>query len=175
MDGYPWHEGNEERDREKGFRLLEKGVKIIRVRDNRLKQISKADIFYNDGERSLPIIGRLLKNLIENYPSISKDRLRIDRYLRLNELQNEEEYRKILSFLPGPLPEKSLAHLYPVIAEEWDYKKNAPLEPRMFTPGSDNKVWWKCSQGHEWEATIASRNKGSGCPHCYRERRQRKK
>ena len=28
------------------------------------------------------------------------------------------------------------------------------------------KVWWKCSRGHEWQATIASREKGSGCPIC---------
>jgi hypothetical protein len=27
-------------------------------------------------------------------------------------------------------------------------------------------VWWKCSKGHEWEAVIAHRNNGSGCPYC---------
>lgn len=28
------------------------------------------------------------------------------------------------------------------------------------------KVRWRCSYGHEWEATVASRTNGSGCPYC---------
>ncbi|MBQ4587207.1 MAG: zinc-ribbon domain-containing protein, partial [Clostridia bacterium] len=31
---------------------------------------------------------------------------------------------------------------------------------------SHKKAWWKCDKGHEWQARIASRNKGSGCPYC---------
>lgn len=36
----------------------------------------------------------------------------------------------------------------------------------MFFANSHKKMWWKCNKGHEWQATIASRNKGSGCPYC---------
>jgi very-short-patch-repair endonuclease len=35
-----------------------------------------------------------------------------------------------------------------------------------YRPYSNNKVWWKCYNNHEWEATINSRSRGSGCPHC---------
>ena len=38
-------------------------------------------------------------------------------------------------------------------------------------PNSVQKVWWKCSKGHEWQATIANRNKGSGCPICTSEQK----
>ena len=31
---------------------------------------------------------------------------------------------------------------------------------------SSKKVWWKCSKGHEWVASIASRTIGSKCPVC---------
>lgn len=31
---------------------------------------------------------------------------------------------------------------------------------------SKQKVWWVCDEGHEWEATISNRTKGSGCPFC---------
>jgi very-short-patch-repair endonuclease len=31
---------------------------------------------------------------------------------------------------------------------------------------SNKKLWWLCSKGHEWEAIIANRNKGNGCPFC---------
>ena len=51
---------------------------------------------------------------------------------------------------------------------EWDWEKNREQEndPRNLTCGSGRKVWWKCNKGHEWQATIASRNSGYGCPYC---------
>lgn len=36
----------------------------------------------------------------------------------------------------------------------------------MVIQGSKKKVWWICSSKHEWEALIASRNRGNGCPYC---------
>ena len=60
-----------------------------------------------------------------------------------------------------------LATLNPKLASEWNYEKNGSLKPEDFTAGSNKKVWWKCNKGHEWQATIASRNSGCGCPYCY--------
>ena len=54
----------------------------------------------------------------------------------------------------------------PNLALEWDYEKNKQLNPRTISPGSNNKVWWKCKKGHSWQATICSRSKGLGCPYC---------
>ncbi len=59
-----------------------------------------------------------------------------------------------------------LKTLNPQLANEWNYEKNADLRPENFASNSGKKVWWKCSKGHEWQATINSRNKGSGCPYC---------
>ena len=59
----------------------------------------------------------------------------------------------------------------PALAEEWHPTKNMPLTPRDVTPGSGKKVWWLCTEGHEWLATIYSRNAGNGCPHCHRRRK----
>ncbi len=60
-----------------------------------------------------------------------------------------------------------LATTDPIIAEEWDEEKNGDLTPERVTAGSPRKVWWICRNGHEWEATIASRTKiGAGCPYC---------
>jgi hypothetical protein len=52
------------------------------------------------------------------------------------------------------------------LAKEWNYEKNNILTPKDVTPNSGKKVWWKCNKGHEWQATIASRNSGCGCPYC---------
>ena len=59
----------------------------------------------------------------------------------------------------------------PTLAKEWNYEKNNGLTPTNVTPSSNKKVWWKCSKGHEWQATINSRNDGCGCPVCSSERK----
>ena len=55
------------------------------------------------------------------------------------------------------------------LMEEWNYARNvaAGIEPWEITYGSAKKVWWKCAEGHEWEAPIIRRtSKGQGCPIC---------
>jgi glutaredoxin len=54
----------------------------------------------------------------------------------------------------------------PGLVREWHPTKNGKLGPRDVTPASGKKVWWLCKEGHEWIATIYSRNRGSGCPIC---------
>ena len=54
----------------------------------------------------------------------------------------------------------------PVLAKEWNHERNNGLTPADVTPNSNTKAWWMCSKGHEWQATIKNRNKGSGCPYC---------
>lgn len=54
------------------------------------------------------------------------------------------------------------------LAKQWHPTKNGGLTPNNVTPNSGKKVWWKCPKGddHEWQAVIANRNKGIGCPIC---------
>ena len=54
----------------------------------------------------------------------------------------------------------------PDLATQWNYDRNANLLPTQITARSGRKVWWKCEQGHEWEAVVSSRANGSGCPYC---------
>lgn len=62
-----------------------------------------------------------------------------------------------------------LATIKPDIATEWHPTKNSELKPSIISPTSNKKVWWICSEKHEWEAIIANRTaKGSGCPICYK-------
>lgn len=70
--------------------------------------------------------------------------------------------------------ENDLQTVNPTLAKEWNYKKNDGLSPSDVLPNSGKKVWWKCQKGHEWQATIASRNRGNGCPQCAREKRKNK-
>ena len=62
--------------------------------------------------------------------------------------------------------ENDLQAINPTLTKEWDYEKNKGLTPVDITPNSHKKVWWKCSNGHEWQAAISDRNRGRGCPYC---------
>ncbi|MBQ8726166.1 MAG: zinc-ribbon domain-containing protein [Clostridia bacterium] len=59
-----------------------------------------------------------------------------------------------------------LATINPRLTQEWNFGKNIKFAPTELTAGSDKKVWWKCSKGHEWMATISSRSNGCECPYC---------
>lgn len=72
-------------------------------------------------------------------------------------------------YCAGRLPwlgETDLASQYPELVNEWHPTKNLPLMPEQVLPGSEKKVWWRCSQGHEWQAEVRSRVSGCGCPVC---------
>ena len=63
--------------------------------------------------------------------------------------------------------EKSLANIYPDIALEWHPTRNGELTPYGVSAKSGKKVWWHCSEGHEWEALISNRTRNrSLCPYC---------
>ena len=60
----------------------------------------------------------------------------------------------------------SLVDNCPEILNEWDYNKNE-RGPETYTKGSKDEVWWKCSKGHSWPASIRARTVlHSGCPKC---------
>lgn len=64
-------------------------------------------------------------------------------------------------------PENSLAALFPDIASSWDMERNAGLTPQDVTKRSHKKYWWWCKNcGESWEASVASRTGGRGCPYC---------
>ena len=56
---------------------------------------------------------------------------------------------------------------HPHIAEQWDWEKNGSLTPEMVVAGSKRKVWWRCPQGHVYQAGIFGQVSGkSRCPIC---------
>ena len=65
--------------------------------------------------------------------------------------------------------QNDLQTVNPTLAKEWNFEKNNGLKPTDVMPNSDKKVWWVCSKGHEWQASIGSRNRGNGCPVCHSE------
>lgn len=61
-----------------------------------------------------------------------------------------------------------LAATHPEVAAQWHPGLNGALTPEQVTAGSHRKVWWKCPEGHVWQAVVYARTgkRGSGCPVC---------
>ena len=63
----------------------------------------------------------------------------------------------------------TLAEDRPDLVSEWHPTKNGALKPEDVTRSAPIKVWWLCSENHEWDAYINNRNKvgrKDGCPYC---------
>jgi hypothetical protein len=60
----------------------------------------------------------------------------------------------------------SASNLHPHLRAEWHPTKNGDLHPETVRTAA--KAWWRCSRdpSHEWQATVASRKRGNGCPFC---------
>lgn len=58
-----------------------------------------------------------------------------------------------------------LASLRPDLLKEWNYKNNK-ISPYEVSVSSGKRISWQCDRGHEWVASIATRNNGHGCPKC---------
>lgn len=62
---------------------------------------------------------------------------------------------------------ESLASGFPDVAAEWHPTKNGDLRPEAVTAGMKANIWWRCAEGHEWQARLSSRTtQGNGCPTC---------
>ena len=52
---------------------------------------------------------------------------------------------------------------------EWDWENNNQLGlfPNELVIGSNKKAYWKCANGHKWQASVANRAiRNTGCPYC---------
>jgi hypothetical protein len=58
----------------------------------------------------------------------------------------------------------------PDIVRQWNHEKNADFDLDKIGTGSTEKVWWRCDDGHEWQAVIKERcrARNSSCPQCAR-------
>ena len=62
--------------------------------------------------------------------------------------------------------QKTFASEHPELVHEWNWEKNGGLGPEDYAPFSNKRVWWKCSEGHEWATAVANRSYGNRCPYC---------
>ena len=151
-DGYLWHKSRTKQDLAKNYRCVKEGIKLYRIREG-LPPLNDSSVDYIVQKYQTDLSEILQKCLSEIIGTdidvdIKRDAIAIENL--------REHVEKEASFLLSS----------PEAAKEWNYEKNGKLKPESFTANSNKKVWWKCSKGHEWQAIIANRNKGIGCPYC---------
>ena len=157
FDGYYWHKDKAVKDKEKNYKCKTDGIKLYRIREGlpSLHDSSADYIIKKDHTDLAYIISELLREIVKLVIDVNLDRDAI-------EVENLREHTE---------KERSILSLKPELAKEWNYERNGELKPEYFSAGSNKKVWWKCSKGHEWQATINHRNTGCGCPICNSERK----
>ncbi len=62
--------------------------------------------------------------------------------------------------------QNDLATVNPEVALTWHPTENLPVKVGELSPWSNKKYFWLCVQGHKYQATVARRSEGKGCPYC---------
>ncbi len=151
-DGYLWHKNKTKKDLEKNFKCQRDGIKLYRIREG-LPSLndSSIDFIVQKGQKDLSqILREILNEIIGTCIDVNLERDAIA-------IENLREYTE---------KQNSILFSNQELAKEWNYEKNGSLRPEHVVLNSGKKVWWKCEQGHEWQARIADRNSGKGCPYC---------
>ena len=151
-DGYLWHNDKTAKDLEKNLKCKTDNIKLYRIREGLLSlNDTSIDFIVEKNQKDLGgVLQQLLTEIVGFSIEINLQRDNI-------EIENLREYTEKAN---------SLLFTNPKLAKEWNYDKNGNLNPENILANSHKLVWWKCSKGHEWRATIKNRNKGVGCPIC---------
>jgi hypothetical protein len=65
------------------------------------------------------------------------------------------------------MKKKSLAETHPEVAKQWHPTLNGDLLPNDVTFGTSKKIWWLCSNGHNFNASVNRRTSMmTNCPNC---------
>jgi len=157
-DGRNWHKNKERIEKRKFDICKERGIKLIRVRERKIKEITNicdSQIYseYGDTKRYSSLdkcIQELLRILdIVADVDCSRDRIKI-----------QEQYFSIIE-------ENSLGRLFPALVSEWHQPSNGKITPFMVKPKSNVAYYWKCPDcGEIYPAPPANRIAGTGCASC---------
>lgn len=159
-DGYRYHKDILEKDVIKRKLLVDNGYKIFILKEEGLKCLEENCVFFQIKQRYKNNFEDNIKILFQEHLSlylddkIAKDFINIDR-----------DNIEILGDYENNFIENSIAKNKKLI-KEWNFKKNINLKPESFSIGSNEKVWWICEEGHEWNTIISNRRAGGGCPYC---------
>ncbi|MBR0428254.1 MAG: hypothetical protein IJK18_08675 [Clostridia bacterium] len=157
-DGFQFHEMRENEDIEKNKKCYDKGIRLIRIREEGLNM-------FNDCKC-------IVRQNLDNDITLTKCILELFEFLGEKvKIDIDRDKNKILLQYKIFKENLSVEKAYPELLLDWDKKLNNNLELKNFTRGSHYKATWKCHIcGYKWNAEIKSRISGNGCKNCGRKR-----
>lgn len=168
-----YHQDKCDEDLAKNLLVNSLGFNLIRVRERPLEPITSIDVITPTRQLSKHDLNRLVQSILKisciNDP-------KFDEYIASKDFVNDNDFAQLTKYTGKPVPENSLAEMYPEVSEQWDYDKNFPLTPYDFSHGSKYRAWWICENGHSFDATINARTFRAdtpykGCRYCSRQRK----
>jgi hypothetical protein len=169
IDGRHWHDdaaypGSHERDTRKKLAFREAGWTLVRVREAPLDQLAPDDVVVSDLSDTKATVLTLVDHLRAQF-GLSAPML--EHYRSTDGLAAESVADSLITkFQTARLLGRSFADMYPDLMTEWHDSRNGTLHPASIYSNSERLAWWRCSHGHEWEAVVARRADGDGCPYC---------
>jgi very-short-patch-repair endonuclease len=159
-DGCRYHNGKKSKQKEqkKNEYLKNCGIRLIRVKESADKNIEvciEKDIINFSIKNKYVDLPEVINKLIK----IVFDDIRLIIDINMDKTTILESYKQ-------DCLNNSLATINPELASQWHPTKNGTLTPDMFTQWSNEKAWWICPLGHEWQDTISHRSGKRGCPVC---------
>ncbi|WP_064091520.1 zinc-ribbon domain-containing protein [Rossellomorea aquimaris] len=166
-DGYFSHLERGKKDEQKN-KELQHLLKLIRIRENNgpnkklptIKTYGSTEFQCNANKQI--DIALVMKRILETIGTLD-----VEAALAVMDINVKRDALTIQTSTIKQHKERSLAHLYPHIAKEWDEEKNGGLSATNVLPGSVLRVHWKCSDcSEEWDAIVNKRVNGQTCPFC---------
>lgn len=166
-DGEAWHNTEKRKinDEKKNSICKEAGIKLIRIREPRLPEVSNCIVLLRADSTKSESLDQVIENLLSML-GISVN------------VNTDSDSGYILEQYSVNKYENSVAYYNPDIASEWHPTKNGNMTPDRINKGSKRKVWWLGKCGHEWQASVYDRvgperkmkngrmKKPYGCPYC---------
>lgn len=159
-DGEAFHK-TIENDLEKDRLCKENKIKLIRIREPNCPMLNSTSVCFILPSRSERNLENIIKNVITQIMGNAKKSLRNMPLININ--NDSKEIYELMNYMDK---KNALFYTNPELVKEWHPTKNGELKPMKVTKGSDKKVWWICSNNHEWQASISHRVAGRGCPIC---------
>lgn len=156
-DGERWHNGKSIAEREKYEKCLERGIRLIRIREITYSDDCDYCILVESKERSYRELDDAIKQLynILVVPSVPA-------------VDTEHDLYEIQALYLREQRKNSLAARYPDIAKEWHQETNGRITPDMVAAKSNESYHWKCPTCHYiYKTAVHHRTiEGTGCPNC---------
>ena len=162
-DGKRYHK-NVKRDLEKSRLCTEKGILLIRIREEGCPAMEETPFL------------KVISCIPGNEEGLADAIRQAGEILGISSMDVDigRDRQEIYSRYIKRRKENSLAVTHPDLAAQWDYGKNGSLMPENVTAGSGKKVWWlqpyddsKTGKHFDfsWQAEIKSRTREKECPY----------